>query len=509
HIRHCFKCYSEIQQACLEKERHETTHECLHPLKGKPNDFLKNYLLGQLFLLAGARPEGAGLSFRRLVQSLDMQANLDNILKEAPLYDDIGIEEVFNGLYSTHDDTVMACFLCDFTRLHTEDGGADTLPVRWRHACKEIFRLNDLLASPLEHLCKQIAAGQQRESENVYSPIPESVIEYFLPMKIEAEKTSQATGDYLVIDISAGPKATFYPHRYTNARPNPKVNTCWMSELWLRRVPAGTSTMGAHSNGIGRDDNETQHPVKLSDDFYIGVFPVTQRQWELVMGRNPSTCLASGYCAPVEYVSYDDICGKQRGWPLNPFVSSDSFLGLLNTKTRLGTYHDSHPKGFDIPTEAQWEYACRAGTMTSLNSNQDLTGKRTCDILHELGWYKNNSGGMAHPVGEKRPNAWGLYDMHGNVGEWCRDWLDAYCSDHAVISDPKGGLYDGRSNFDNTHDYEEIRENLRVYRGGDWACRAKDCRAATRGGRRPQWRSSTIGFRLVFVSAYHLHKSHN
>ena len=175
----------------------------------------------------------------------------------------------------------------------------------------------------------------------------------------------------------------------------------------------------------------------------------------------------------VEKVSYDDICGADRPWPANADVTAGSFLGRLRAKTGL--------TGFDLPTEAQWEYACRGGTTTALNSGKDLTAaKGPCPNMDEVGWYEKNSGGTTHPVGGRRPNAWGLYDMHGNVLEWCRDWCGSYGGDATDPVGPVGG-------------------EKRVCRGGSWSFSASSCRSACQHCGESHYQFRVIGFRLAFV----------
>ncbi len=242
------------------------------------------------------------------------------------------------------------------------------------------------------------------------------------------------------------------------------------TKLVLRRIPAGQFTMGAPSAELFRESNETQHAVTISADFFIGVFEVTQRQWELVMGTKPGyfTNAAAYATRPVEKVSYTMIRGNAAG------VNATSFMGTLRAK--LAGVTDLE---FDLPTEAQWEYACRAGTTTSLNSGKEVTNNPSgaCPNLAEVARYMYTGGyvngkaagatadadeGTAK-VGSLPPNAWGLYDMHGNVAEWCLDYLGTY---PATSVDPKGAT--SGSN--------------RVLRGGSWFQNAKKARSAARDG---------------------------
>ena len=285
---------------------------------------------------------------------------------------------------------------------------------------------------------------------------------------------------YVVVDLSGGADAVNYPVRYTNTAPNLNDDTCRTTELWLRKIPAGTFMMGSPEDEVGRDTDETQHEVTLTQDYYMGVFECTQKQWELVMGSNPSSY--QGDCRPVEYVSYNTIRGTGAqagaGWPTyGHAVDASSFMGKLQAKTGLV---------FDLPTEAQWEYACRAGTITALNSGKNLTNTGQDDAMDEVGRYSYNKsdgkGGYSKhtTVGSYLPNAWGLYDMHGNVWEWCLDWYNGSYG-IAAVSDPVGP---------NTGSY-------RVKRGGSWGYGASYCRSAFRGNSTPSNYSSDYGFRVL------------
>jgi len=251
----------------------------------------------------------------------------------------------------------------------------------------------------------------------------------------------------------------------------------WTGEVYkttsivLRLIPAGTYTMGSPSGELGRDTlyPETQHQVTISKPFYIGVFEVTQKQWELVMGDRPSGF--SGDTHPVETVTYNKVAVRAQG----------NFMATLRAKTE-----DS---GFDLPTEAQWEYACRAGTTAALNSGKNLTSKSQCTNMDEVGCYdytstenrEGNTNGHT-TVGHFLPNRWGLYDMHGNVWEWCKDAYRPYSA--ASVTDPF-----------NTGTADEKR----VLRGGGWNSDAERCRSAQRLQYLPYEYSNMYGFRIIYV----------
>jgi len=231
-------------------------------------------------------------------------------------------------------------------------------------------------------------------------------------------------------------------------------------EYAFRWCPPGTFTMGSPANETGRYGNETQHQVTLTRGFWMLETEVTQAMWEKVMGNNPSDF--KGGKLPVDRVSWYDC---------------QAYIKRLN---ELG----AAPKGyrFSLPTESQWEYACRAGTATALNSGKDLTAEGECPHLDELSWYSGNSEGKTHEAGQKRANAWGLYDMHGNVCEWCLDWHGMYPSGN--VTDPIGNS-----------------GAFRVIRGGDWDYSARYSRSAYRYFDVPTHRHSYFGLRLVLVAS--------
>ena len=303
---------------------------------------------------------------------------------------------------------------------------------------------------------------------------------------------------YVVVDLSGGPDAASYPVRYTNTPPNLDDDTCRTTELWLRKIPKGTFIMGSPEDEVGRTkDDMAQHEVTLTQDYYMGVFECTQKQWELVMGDNPSQY--KGACRPVEYVSYNMIRGtgyqSGAGWPIyGHTVDTMSFMGKLQEKTELT---------FDLPTEAQWEYACRAGTTTALNSGKNLTSTSSDANINEVGRYAYNQsdskGGYASEhtkVGSYLPNTYGLYDMHGNVYEWCLDWWGASTTSTKAEIDPVGP----NTGTDHVEGNESVSLNYgkcRMLRGGCWSSNAIGSRSAIREDHQPDFKYYFYGFRIA------------
>jgi len=224
-------------------------------------------------------------------------------------------------------------------------------------------------------------------------------------------------------------------------------------KMKLVRIPAGKFLMGSPKTEKGRRGDEgPQREVTISKPFYMGVTEVTQSQYQSIMVKNPSRF--KGPQNPKKEVSWDD---------------ATAFCTALSKKTG---------KTVRLPTEAQWEYACRAGTKTRFSfGNEDKD-------LSIYAWYNANSDNKTHPVGQKKPNAWGLYDMHGNLCEWCRDWYDEKFYANAKNVDPE-----------NT-----TRAKYRVLRGGSWNYDPDYCRAAFRGWCPTGWRLGELGFRVVVVA---------
>ena len=296
------------------------------------------------------------------------------------------------------------------------------------------------------------------------------------------------TGNYLVIDLSGGPNAASYPVSYLGAEPQGGWTDEYKTDkLVLRMIQPGTYTMGCETTEIGyTGDEAVPHPVTISRPFYMGVFQVTQKQYQLVMGSNPSSY--KGDKRPVESVTWNTIRGNSStyNWPNVKTVDPNTFMGRLRAKTGLD--------GFDLPTEAQWEYACRAGTTTALNNGKNLTSQYQDSAMDEVGRYGYNNGYRGGTedgkggysdyhttVGSYKPNDWGLYDMHGNVYEWCLDWYTSRSGfTSAAATDPEG----------------PASGSYRVQRGGSCYTYAQYCRSARRYGNYPSYYYGYGGFRL-------------
>lgn len=231
-------------------------------------------------------------------------------------------------------------------------------------------------------------------------------------------------------------------------------------KMELIRIKAGTFTMGSPESGPNHDSSERHHLVTISKDFYMGKYAVTQEQYEAVMGTNPSCFTSSqggGPRNPVEQVSWNDAV---------------EFCQKLSAKSG---------KSIKLPTEAQWEYACRAGTTGPFN----FSGPISTDKVNYDGNYTYDGsakGEYRHkttPVGNFQPNRWGLYDMHGNVYQWCTDWYGDYSS--TSETDPQGAA----------------TGMARVLRGGSWRLSPYSCRSAGRNNLTPDAQDLSIGFRIV------------
>ena len=263
-----------------------------------------------------------------------------------------------------------------------------------------------------------------------------------------------------------------------------EAGSSWKSPLGMEFawIPAGDFEMGSPEGEAGREDDERQHGVRISEGFWIGKYEVTQREWELVMGSNPSYFKGCRPRCPVENVSWEDVQG---------------FIQKLNEDEREA----GSGNRYRLPSEAEWEYAARAGSAGATpEGDLRILGDRNAPVLDGQAWYGGNSGVSyaggydcsgweerqygaercgPHPVGLKKANGWGLHDMLGNVWEWTADWYGDYPS--GMVTDPRG----------------PSTGSGRVGRGGGWDDIAGSVRSAYRGSGPPGGRYSFIGFRLV------------
>lgn len=287
------------------------------------------------------------------------------------------------------------------------------------------------------------------------------------------------TGDVLVIDVSAGSSAsTYQTDEYKNIDIGKfNCDVYKTTKIVLRKVPAGSYYC---KPGAGESTAVSQ---KLTTrGYYIGVFPITQRQYLQVMGANPSSFKtdASGNPAaqrPVERISWNTVRGSVAAGTAITASSTDSFMKRLVARTGLS--------GFDLPTEAQWEIACRAGSTAAYGSywNGTAAVAMTSSTIGKAAWYSVNSSSTTHAVGGKCPNLWGLYDMQGNVYEWCRDISTFPSFDGACVDVPYiGTSYDSG--------------NYRIRRGGSWNCSAEKCLSSGRFDYEAYYYNDDIGFRL-------------
>jgi formylglycine-generating enzyme required for sulfatase activity len=229
-------------------------------------------------------------------------------------------------------------------------------------------------------------------------------------------------------------------------------------DMTFKEIPAGTFMMGSPEGEEGRRDNETQHPVTISKSFYMQTTEVTQGQWKEVMGTEPWKGKPTGKEGP-NYAA--------------TFVSSNDAVAYCEKLS------EKEGKKYRLPTEAEWEYACRAGTQTTWSFGNDE------DALGDYAWYDKNAWDIdekyAHQVRLKKPNAFGLYDMHGNVYEWCNDFFEWDYYKQSPANDPQG----------------PASGSLRVLRGGSWHNSTRLTRTALRHWFPGGSRRNNYGFRLV------------
>ena len=215
-------------------------------------------------------------------------------------------------------------------------------------------------------------------------------------------------------------------------------------------VKGGCYDMGDTFGG-GDPDEKPVHNVCVSD-FYMGKYEVTQGQWKTIMGSNPSYFSSCGDTCPVEMVSWNDI---------------EEFIQKFNSKTG---------KSYRLPTEAEWEYAARSG-----GRKEKYAGTSSDSDLKDYAWYGSNSDNETHPAGQKKPNGLGIYDMSGNVYEWCQDWFSSHYYKNSPRDNPRG----------------PSSGSHRVFRGGSWLNEALLLRASDRNDEDPSGSYSRVGFRLL------------
>ncbi|MBN2468574.1 MAG: formylglycine-generating enzyme family protein [Deltaproteobacteria bacterium] len=238
-----------------------------------------------------------------------------------------------------------------------------------------------------------------------------------------------------------------------------------LPDLSFIHIPPGVFIMGSPGSELGHGNDEVMHEVTIMNGFDLQITPVTQGQWASVMGTQWSHFKDDGNDHPMKNVSWDDC---------------QEFIKRLNSR---GEYR------YRLPTEAEWEYACRAG----MGGPYAAGHGEVDDVLGPMGWYSGNSEGKSHPVATKAPNSWGLCDMHGNVLEWCHDW-------YAEYEDKRLERIDGDWVITAKSQTDPRGPNsgrARVARGGSWFSTAEYCRSATRFRFPPESRRDFIGFRLV------------
>ena len=310
---------------------------------------------------------------------------------------------------------------------------------------------------------------------------------------VTATPYAESTGAYLVFDLSGGSNAKSYPHWYTSTPPEVLPNTaqaCKTTEMWFRRVPAGTITQGNGTSGTA--NSLPAHNVTISSDYYVAIFETTQQQWYQIFGEWKGSWNNEEWRAarPVEQINSTNGMpnnGAIRGnWAnynaqTSTNVTWNSFVGYLRSRTGFGR--------IDLPTEAQWEHACRAGTTGARYSDKPVAELARCgatDSNKSLAPYANGSTNGTAVVGSYDPNPWGLYDMYGNVLEICLDRWEATPSDMTPYSgtDPVGSV-------------TAANDNYRVCRGGYYFASAASGYFTSYYRRSFNYDSAWLGFRLV------------
>jgi formylglycine-generating enzyme required for sulfatase activity len=350
------------------------------------------------------------------------------------------LDEIYAGMVATPEDHLR---LRRFRRFY------DALDDEARETLRQVLETEPQLAGldheRLEKLVHLAASAVAATTTTTTPAPPEELEDEWDPdHDFHATVTSNKTGDELPTEASEEQRA----YARETALPLALRLDAAGTKLRLVLIPPGEFTMGDDN---GAPDEKPAHPVRITRPFYLGIHQVTQAQYEAVMGRNPSHFREGGANRPVESVSW---------------FAAEEFCRRLTEKTG---------QEWRLPTEAEWEYACRAGSRTQFCNGDEESG------LNKVAWYLGNSQGRTHSVGELDANAWGLYDMHGNVFEWCQDWGDADYYSKSPKEDPTG----------------PSAGSSRVYRGGCWLNPAPVCRSANRLWDSPTSTLDYLGFRVV------------
>jgi formylglycine-generating enzyme required for sulfatase activity len=339
------------------------------------------------------------------------------------------------------------------------------------------FRNGDVLRGWLaeDSLPIIVAEGESARNQvplsNVLSMVIAPVRDAVIRQKDGSELRGRIDSEMLLLRLAIGPSIAVHPAslqsvesreavelRSSSARRDGLVGPHGLTLVW---IPPGEFVMGSSQEEPGRDlDEGPQTRVRIAEGFWIGKHEVTQGQFQQVVGANPSS--GGGTNLPVEKVNWLEA------------------MEFCRSLSRVAEGAGNLPDGFEfrLPTEAEWEYACRAGAQTRFSHGDDPNGSE----LERFAWFTRNGESTTHPVGTKEPNPWGLHDMHGNVWEWCLDrW--------------EGGLPGGSI----TNRAVKSEGNLRVARGGSWLYEARACRSANRDDYSAWNRCGDVGFRVVLA----------
>jgi formylglycine-generating enzyme required for sulfatase activity len=238
--------------------------------------------------------------------------------------------------------------------------------------------------------------------------------------------------------------------------------------------------MGSHdSDEYLRNNEHPQHRVQITQNLFVGVYPVTQGEFTQLMGFNPSITIDNELCPAdsVTWYSAVEYCNKMSELEgLTPFYELRAVKRRTTGTIEKADVLELGGNGYRLLTEAEWEYTCRAGSITPW-----CYGDQVMDV-GEYAWYYDNSSMETHPVGEKKPNSWGLFDMHGNVMEWCHDWY--------------GEFYYQQCSEEEENPTGQQEGTAKVLRGGAWQFGAESTRCAYRNSSSPETTSGVIGFRV-------------